>query len=186
MKRFSENFDQEAVTYLIFFVGTHWFQKCNFWKNSLSPFWGRRGHWGQKTSKLKMKTQIWPPRPRKLFFIALGFEVVWPQGIFSKIIFLKSVRSNKKDEVCHSFLVKIFTKTFKGCLNIRMFLQIQKGFHPIACEEGRLPMKQGVKATKATEWKTVPEGTTKHYFYLPNKHLGSNNRAKLFFLQLYI
>ena len=44
VKRFSENFDQEAVTYLIFFVGTHWFQKCNFWKNSLSPFWGR--HFG--------------------------------------------------------------------------------------------------------------------------------------------
>ena len=30
------------------------------------------------------------------------------QGIFSKITFLKSVRSNEKDEVCHSFVVKIF------------------------------------------------------------------------------
>jgi hypothetical protein len=33
------------------------------------------------------------------------------QGIFSKITFLKSVLSNKKDEVCHSFLVKNFTKS---------------------------------------------------------------------------
>ena len=31
------------------------------------------------------------------------------QGIFSKITL--SVRSNEKDEVCHSFLVKIFTKS---------------------------------------------------------------------------
>jgi hypothetical protein len=35
----------------------------------------------------------------------------WAQGIFSKITFLKSVRSNEKDEVCHSFLVEIFTKS---------------------------------------------------------------------------
>ena len=52
--RFSENVDDKVVTYLIFFVWTHWFQKCNFWKNSLSPFWGRRGRWGQMTSKLKI------------------------------------------------------------------------------------------------------------------------------------
>ena len=32
MERFSENFDQEAVTYFIFFVGMHWFQNCNFEK----------------------------------------------------------------------------------------------------------------------------------------------------------
>ena len=32
------------------------------------------------------------------------------QGIFSKITFLKSGRSNEKDEACHSFLVEIFTK----------------------------------------------------------------------------
>ena len=31
------------------------------------------------------------------------------QGIFSKITFLKSVLSKEKDEVFHSFLVKIFT-----------------------------------------------------------------------------
>jgi hypothetical protein len=35
----------------------------------------------------------------------------WAQGIFSKITFLKSVRSKEKDEVCHSFLVEIFTKS---------------------------------------------------------------------------
>ena len=28
VERFSENFDQKAVTCLIFFVWTHWFQKC--------------------------------------------------------------------------------------------------------------------------------------------------------------
>ena len=53
MERFSENLDDKVVTYLIFFVWTHWFQKCNFWKHSLGPFWGRRGRWGQTTSKLK-------------------------------------------------------------------------------------------------------------------------------------
>jgi hypothetical protein len=35
------------------------------------------------------------------------------QGIFSKITFLKSVHSKEKDEVCHSFLVKIFTKSLQ-------------------------------------------------------------------------
>ena len=33
------------------------------------------------------------------------------QGFLSKITFLKSVRSNEKDKVCHSFLVQIFTKS---------------------------------------------------------------------------
>ena len=32
VERFSENFDNKAVTYIIFFVGTHWFRKCDFWK----------------------------------------------------------------------------------------------------------------------------------------------------------
>ena len=32
-------------------------------------------------------------------------------GNFFKITFLKSVRSNEKDEVCHSFVVEIFTKS---------------------------------------------------------------------------
>ena len=65
VERFSEKFDHKAVTYLIFFVGTHWFQKCNFWKNSLSPFWGRRGRWGQTTSKLKI-TKILNENPSKI------------------------------------------------------------------------------------------------------------------------
>ena len=33
------------------------------------------------------------------------------QRIFSKLTFLKSVRSNEKEEVSHSFLVDIFTKS---------------------------------------------------------------------------
>ena len=33
------------------------------------------------------------------------------QGIFSKVTILKSEHSNKKDEVCHSFLVEISTKS---------------------------------------------------------------------------
>ena len=32
------------------------------------------------------------------------------QGIFSKTTFFKSVHSNKKDEVCHSFIREISTK----------------------------------------------------------------------------
>ena len=53
-ERFSENFDYKAVAYLIFFIGKFWFQKCNFWKKSLSPFWGCRGQttWKPKTTKI--------------------------------------------------------------------------------------------------------------------------------------
>ena len=65
VERFSENFDQKVVTYLIFFVGTHWFQKCNLKKNSLSPFWGLRGRWGQTTSKLEI-TKILNENPLKV------------------------------------------------------------------------------------------------------------------------
>ena len=46
VERFSENFDQEAMTYLIFFVGTPWFQKCNFWKNSLVKIFTESLHRG--------------------------------------------------------------------------------------------------------------------------------------------
>ena len=51
------------------------------------------------------------------------------QGTFSKITFSKSVRSNKKDEVCHSFLVEIFTKSLhRGGVphqfNLSVFLRI--------------------------------------------------------------
>ena len=48
-ERLSENFEDKAVTYIIFFVGTHWFWKCIFWKISLGPFWGRQGCQGQTT-----------------------------------------------------------------------------------------------------------------------------------------
>ena len=56
----------------------------------------------------------------------------WAQGIFSKIIFLKSVHSKEKYEACLSLLVKIFTKSvhrggvspFKGhVLNLKSFCQ---------------------------------------------------------------
>ena len=40
------------------------------------------------------------------------------QGIFSKNIFLESERSNKKDEVCRSFLVEIFTKSRACCMKL--------------------------------------------------------------------
>ena len=33
------------------------------------------------------------------------------RGFFSKVIFLKLEFSNEKDEVCHSYLLKIFTKS---------------------------------------------------------------------------
>ena len=107
VERFSENFDQEAVTYLIFFVGTHWFQKCNFWKNSLSPFWGRRGRWGQTTSKLKI-TKILNENPLKIDEIqnlasATSKMASWPQGprkglseFFQKIHFLNQGKALRK------------------------------------------------------------------------------------------
>ena len=51
------------------------------------------------------------------------------QGIFSKITFLKSVRSNKKDEVCHSYLVKIFTKSLhRGGVDNKRQLKLEDYF----------------------------------------------------------
>ena len=45
-------------------------------------------------------------------FILFGFEVVWPwrpqKGLRD---FFQKIHSNEKDEVCHSFLVEIFTKS---------------------------------------------------------------------------
>ena len=110
VKRFSENFDHKAVTYLIFFVGTHWFQKCNFWKNSLSPFWGRRGRWGQTTSKLKI-TKILNENPLKIDEIqnlasatskmasATSRISEGAQWIFPKNTFFKSGQSTEKNEL---------------------------------------------------------------------------------------
>ena len=81
---------------LSFFLGTHWFQKCNFWKNSLGPFWGRRGQTTSKSKKTKIlnenllkldevqklasatsKMTSWPQWPRNRpsdFFQKLHFQ----------------------------------------------------------------------------------------------------------------
>ena len=106
----SVNFDHKAVTYLIFFVGTFWFQKCYFWKNSLSPFWGRRGRWGQTTSKLKI-TKILNENPLEIDELQnlasatskmtsvtsrIAEEAQW---IFPKITFSKSGQSTEKNEL---------------------------------------------------------------------------------------
>ena len=110
MEIFSENFDYKALTYLIFFVGTHWFQKCNFWKNSSAPFWGRRGRRGQTTSKPKtmkilntkqIKTR-WNPKfglrdlENGLLTSRSSEGVQW---IFPKNTFFKSGKSTEKNEL---------------------------------------------------------------------------------------
>jgi hypothetical protein len=80
--RFSENFDYKAETHPIFFVGMHWFQKYNFWKNDLSPLLLRlpraNNNRGSNFIKSKnkrqsisvtvknwMKNKMWPQWPRK-------------------------------------------------------------------------------------------------------------------------
>ena len=75
-----------------------------------------------KAAKKVLKTGNFKSLTRKPSYSSF-FSVVCPdlknvsatsegaQGIFSKITFLKSGRSNEKDEVCHSFLVEIFTKS---------------------------------------------------------------------------
>ena len=46
------------------------------------------------------------------------------QGIFSKVTFMKSVHSNQKDEVCHSFLVEIFTKSLhRGGVKLGIYMK---------------------------------------------------------------
>jgi hypothetical protein len=114
VERFSENFDQEAVTYLIFFVETHWFQKCNFWKNSLSPFWGRQGRWGKTTSKLKIM-KILNANPLKIDEIqnlasTTSKMASWPRGsqkglseIFQKKHFLNQGKALKKMSYSSTF-----------------------------------------------------------------------------------
>ena len=58
----------------------HWFWKCNFWKNSLSPF---RGRWGQEVIFEVAEAKFWISSSFDRFwfriFVVLGFEVVWPQ-----------------------------------------------------------------------------------------------------------
>ena len=110
VERFSENLDNKVVTYLIFFVWTHWFQKCNFWKNSLGPFWGRRGRWGQTTSKLKTvkilnensskidEIQILASATSKMASATSRISE-GAQWIFPKNTFLKSGQSTEKNEL---------------------------------------------------------------------------------------
>ena len=110
VERFSENFDDEVVTYLIFFVWTHWFQKCNFWKNSLAPFWGHRGRWGQMTSKLKTvkilnensskidEIQILASATSKMASATSRISE-GAQWIFPKNTFFKSGQSTEKNEL---------------------------------------------------------------------------------------
>ena len=48
---------------------------------------------------------------------------------FQKLSFLKSEHSNKKDEVCHSFLVKIVTKSLlKGGVETDSTFRYKHGF----------------------------------------------------------
>ena len=108
--RFRENVDDKVVTYLIFFVWTHWFQKCNFWKNSLGPFWGRRGRWGQTTSKLKTvkilnensskidEIQILASATSKMASATSRISE-GAQWIFPKNTFFKSGQSTEKNEL---------------------------------------------------------------------------------------
>ena len=116
-------FDHKAVTYLIFFVGTYWFQKCNFWKNSLSPFWGRRGRWGQTTSKLKI-TKILNETPLRIDEIqnlASAISWKWPQRprgsqkglseFFQKIHFLNQGKALRKMSYSSAFW-----SNFENCL----------------------------------------------------------------------
>ena len=84
------------MTYLIFFLGMHWFQKCNFWKKSLSPFWGQV-RWGQTASKLKIM-KILNENPLRIrideirnLAMATSKMASWPQG--SQWIFPKNTFS---------------------------------------------------------------------------------------------
>ena len=58
----------------------HWFKKCNFWKNSLSHFRGRRG---QEVIFEVAEAKFWISSSFNKFwfriFVILDFEVVWPR-----------------------------------------------------------------------------------------------------------
>jgi hypothetical protein len=107
-------FDDKVVTYLIFFLGTHWFRKYNFWKNSLGPFWGRRGRRGQTTSKLKT-TKILNENSLKIDEIqnlasATSKMASWPRGprkglceFFQKIHFLNQGKALRKMSYSSAF-----------------------------------------------------------------------------------
>ena len=115
VERLSEIFDDKVVTYLIFFVGTRWFQKCNFWKNSLGPFWGRRGRRGQTTSKFKT-TKILNQNSSKIddfqnLASATSKMASWPRWprkglsqFFQKIHFLTQGNALRKMSYSSAFL----------------------------------------------------------------------------------
>ena len=114
VERFSETFSDKAVTYLIFFVGMHWFRKCNFWKNSLGPFWGRRGRPGETTSKIKTP-KILNENLLKIDEIqnlasATSKMASWPRGprkglseFFQKIHFLNQGKALRKMSYSSAF-----------------------------------------------------------------------------------
>ena len=85
MERFSGNFDENAETCLIFFLAMHWFQKCNFWKNSLSPFWGRWCHRGQTTLKPQttkiLNENVWKLDEIQNLASATSKMISWPQQL---------------------------------------------------------------------------------------------------------
>ena len=88
-------------------------QKCVFGKNSLRSL-RSRGLFEVAEARLWISSIFYSFHLEfLLFWVSRSKNSVTSEGaqaIFSKITFLKSGRSNKKDEVCHSFLVKFFTK----------------------------------------------------------------------------
>ena len=77
-----------------------------------------------------MKFKIWPRRPRKWFPGNLTSMTLATSEGAQGIRFLKSVRSNEKDQVSHSFLVNIFSKSFQrgGVLAVEICILPEKGF----------------------------------------------------------
>ena len=63
-----------------FFSLMHWFQKCNFWKESLSLF---RGRWGQEVIFEVAEAKFWISSSFDKFsfriFVVLCLKAVWPR-----------------------------------------------------------------------------------------------------------
>ena len=95
VEKFSEIFYEKAETCLIFFLGMHWFQKCNFWNFGFHLVF---------TS----------------FYLEFGFRGCLTSargsGFFSKIMFLKSVHSKEREEASLGFLLKMW-----GVKLVRLF-----------------------------------------------------------------
>ena len=163
----------------------HWFQKCNFWNNSLTRFRGRWGRRGQTTSKPKttkiLNTKLikirWNPKfglrdlenglltsgtsegaqwifPKNTFYKSgkstekneqyLGFLVkLLKLPLFNILLASENteVCSNKKNEVCHSFLVNIFTK-LRRCDLQQYATSVEKTLEEMGPEQLKcLPLK---------------------------------------------